>query len=44
MKEDDMKKIAGWINIVVKDWKNDELIEKTRLEVEDFAYRFPVRA
>lgn len=44
MNEDDMKKIADWIDKVLKDPSNDELLSEIGKEVEEFALKFPIRA
>jgi glycine hydroxymethyltransferase len=44
MKEEEMKKISQWISKIILEWENAELIIKTKIQVEDFAYNFPVRA
>lgn len=40
----EMLQIADWISIIIKNWENEELIKKTRVLVEEFAYNFPRRA
>jgi glycine hydroxymethyltransferase len=41
MKEPEMKQIARWINSVVENLTNENLLEKIALEVEEFCKNFP---
>lgn len=43
MKEEDMVKIAGWIDEVLKNWDDESLLARVGGEVKDFASKFPVR-
>ena len=42
MKEDDMRRVAGFIDEVISDWKNTAVIEKVKSEVGDLVKKFPL--
>ncbi|MDD5102080.1 MAG: serine hydroxymethyltransferase [Endomicrobiaceae bacterium] len=42
MKEEEMKKIAGWIIKVLKNIQNDDIINEVKKEVVDLCKQFPV--
>ena len=42
MKEDDMRTVGGFITKVLDNVKNEEVIKKVRVEVEEFARSFPI--
>lgn len=42
MKEAEMKKMAVWIDAVVKDFKNDQNLANIKEEVKDLCIKFPV--
>lgn len=43
MKEEDMVKIAGWIDEVLKAWDDEKVLSRVAEEVREFASSFPVR-
>lgn len=42
MKESEMKQIAEFIDTVIMNFKNEEIIEKVRLDVKEFTSKFPL--
>ncbi len=44
MKENEMQRIADWIDRVLRNMDNEDNIEKVRREVEDFSRNFPLFA
>ncbi len=42
MKEADMQKIAGWIDTIIKNHKDEQVISKVKAEVKDLCLTFPV--
>lgn len=42
MKENEMKQIAEFIDTVIMNFKNEDIIEKVRLEVKEFTSKFPL--
>ena len=41
MKEEEMKQIAKWVSMILKDFKNEDLLQKTKKEVENLCEKFP---
>ncbi len=41
MKENEMKQIAKWLALILKDFKNEKLLEKIRNEVKELCGNFP---
>jgi glycine hydroxymethyltransferase len=41
MKEDDMRRIAGWMEQVVESVKDEEALDRIGAEVREFCRQFP---